>query len=482
MIQLSSPKVRRPCNHHYISKLLVQYLYAAVCSHASIHSSCVKGHRKYCAVEICDAERNVTPDSDLAFRPLNQISHIHRHLLDLRVVELLDIPHVAHVVASDEVDGNTLTTETAGTTNPVDVILPVGGEVVVDDQGNLLDVNATSQQVGGDQHTGGSGTELAHDKLTTLLVHIPMKSRDGEVTLGHLVQQPVHLTPSVDVDDGLSDGESLVEIAKGVQLPVLTLNTDVELLDTLEGKLVLLHEDANRVPHEVPGDLKHLHGHGGGEQANLHLGGQKLEHVIDLVLEATGKHLVSLVKSEDLHLVGPKGATVDHVMDTARGADNNILARLQLPDILPNIGTTDASVALNLHIVSKSEHHLLDLLGKLTGRSQNEGLAILDIGVNPLQASDGEGSSLSGTGLSLSNGVPSLDQGQSTTLLDSRRLLETVGKDATEQVLIQAHVIESLADLVPVGLDIGISESGVESRSVLLSTRTLLISHFVLCS
>ena len=46
------------------------------------------------------------------------------------------------------------------------------------------------------------------------------------------VRVPVYLPARVAVDDGLGDGEGLVEIAKRVKLPLLALNCDVELLDT----------------------------------------------------------------------------------------------------------------------------------------------------------------------------------------------------------------------------------------------------------
>ena len=54
----------------------------------------------------------------------------------------------------------------------MDIVFAVGRQVVVDDQGDLLDVDTTSQEVGGDQDSGGAGTELAHDHVTLLLVHV----------------------------------------------------------------------------------------------------------------------------------------------------------------------------------------------------------------------------------------------------------------------------------------------------------------------
>merc|ERR1711874_67404 len=70
----------------------------------------------------------------------------------LGVVELLYILKRAFVVVGHEVDGNSLTTESASSSNPVNVVLPVGGQVVVDDERDLLDVNPPGQEVGGDPH------------------------------------------------------------------------------------------------------------------------------------------------------------------------------------------------------------------------------------------------------------------------------------------------------------------------------------------
>ncbi len=43
---------------------------------------------------------------------------------------------------------------------PVDVVLAVGWEIVVDDEGHLLDVDTTSKQIGGDENAGRAAAEL----------------------------------------------------------------------------------------------------------------------------------------------------------------------------------------------------------------------------------------------------------------------------------------------------------------------------------
>ena len=85
----------------------------------------------------------------------------------------------------------------------------------------------------------------------------------------HLLGEPVDLSASVAENDSLGDGERLVQVAEGVQLPLLALDRDVELADTLEGELLLLDEDSNRLAHEPGGHLQDLGGHGGRQKDDL---------------------------------------------------------------------------------------------------------------------------------------------------------------------------------------------------------------------
>lgn len=218
---------------------------------------------------------------------LDEVGHVHRHLLNLGAVELFNLAHHADIISSDKVDRNTLATETTTTTNAMNVVLTVGGEIVVDDQGNLLDINTTGQKVSGDEDTRGAGAELLHDKVTLGLVHVTVHGRDGEITGSELVGKPVDLAAGVAEDDGLGDGDSLIQIGEGIELPLLLLDGDVELLDTFKGKLVLLDQDADGVAHELGGDLKDVLGHGGREKDDLGALGKELEDVVDLLGETT---------------------------------------------------------------------------------------------------------------------------------------------------------------------------------------------------
>jgi len=63
------------------------------------------------------------------------------------------------------------------------------------------------------------------------------------------------------------------------------------------------------------------------------------------------------------------------------------------------------------------------------------------------------------TRLSLRNQIPSKHGRLDSTLLDCRRLLETIGVDTPEKILRDVHGIERLDSLIPVGGDVGIRHS-----------------------
>lgn len=147
---------------------------------------------------------------------------------------------------------------------------------------------------------------------------------------------------------------------------------------------------------------------------------------------------------------------------------------LQLAHVIAHVGAADARVALGLQVIAEGNHDLLDLGRQLTGRGQNQRLAFWDVGVDLLQDRDGKCSSLTSTRLGLGNDVVPLDARHNSALLDGRRLLETVGVDAAEQLLLQAHVVEVVDGLVPVGLDNAI---GLHTGGAIVGLLLSVVTH-----
>ena len=317
----------------------------------------------------------------------------------------------------------------------MDVVLTVARQVVVDDQAHLLHVDTAGPHIGGDEHAAVTAAEVVHDAVALLLRHLAVHAADGEVGLAHLLGQPVDLAAGVAEDDGLGDGEGVVEVAQGVELPVLLLDGDKVLLEALEGQLVALDEDAHGVGHELGGHVEHVVGQGGADDDDLGGGRQVAVHVVDLLAEALVQQLVGLVQHQHLDVARAQVAAADHVGDAARRAGHDVLAVVELADVLADVGAADAGVALHVHVVAEGHDDGLDLGGELARGGEDEGLGLAHGGVDDLEHADREGGRLTRAGLGLGDGVAALADLHDGARLHGRGGFVAVGVDAAEEVL-----------------------------------------------
>lgn len=102
----------------------------------------------------------------------DEIRHVHRHLFNGCIVKSLNILQGALVFLSHHVDGNTFPTETTTSADPVNIVFSVCWQVIVNNQGDLLDINSSSQQICSNEDTTGPGSELPHNDISLLLVHV----------------------------------------------------------------------------------------------------------------------------------------------------------------------------------------------------------------------------------------------------------------------------------------------------------------------
>jgi len=183
--------------------------------------------------------------------------------------------------------------------------------------------------------------------------------------------------------------------------------------------------------------------HSGGEEADLDVRRQRLEDVVDLVHETARKHLVGLVQHGSDEVIHPKVPRIDHVEDAAGPADDQVLALAVPVDVISRRGAADADVALHALVVSQRPGDLLDLTRQLARGRQDERLAVnLGAVVNALEATYDECRRLARAGLCLADGITAIKDGLDAALLDGAGLLEAVGVDATEEVLIEIVVVE----------------------------------------
>ena len=347
----------------------------------------------------------------------------------------LNVAKDPNIFGSNKVDGNTLATEPTATTNTMDVVLSIARQVIVDNQTDLLDIDTTRPNVGRNQHPTVSASEIVHNTVTFLLRHLSVHAANGEVGFAHLLRQPIDLAARVAEDDGLRDGKGIVEIAKGIKLPVLLLDGDEILLQALKGQLVTLDQDTNGIRHELGRHVEHIVRKCGADYHDLSGGREIAVDVVDLFAEATVKELVCLVKDEHLDVARTKMTAANHVGDATGGPRNDVLAVVELPDIFANVGTADAGMALHVHVVAKGHDDGLDLGGKFACRGEDESLSFANGGVDDLKHTDRESRRFTRTGLGLGDSIATFANLDDCSRLDCGGRLVTVRIDTSEEIL-----------------------------------------------
>lgn len=100
------------------------------------------------------------------------------------------------------------------------------------------------------------------------------------------------------------------------------------------------------------------------------------------------KHLIGFIKDKHLHAVSLEDATLNHVVDTTWSTDDDLRSILESLHVLTDIGTTNASMTLNVHEVTDGDNNLLDLLCKFSSWGKDQSLASLKLRINLLKARD----------------------------------------------------------------------------------------------
>ena len=195
-----------------------------------------------------------------------------------------------------------------------------------------------------------------------------MHRRNSEICVAHLVGQPVDLTPGITEDDSLCDRQGVVEVAERVEFPFFFLYGDEVLLQTLERQLVTFDEDTNGISHELGCHVKNVVWQRGRDYAYLSCGRQIAIYVVNLFAEATIEEVVCFIENKKFDVTSAKISASNHVGNSTWCSGDNVLPIVELSDIFPDIRSSDASMALDTHVVAQCHHNRLNLCSKFTSR------------------------------------------------------------------------------------------------------------------
>lgn len=257
-----------------------------------------------------------------------------RNLLVGLPEELEQVSHDVFVATVEERCGSTGVSGTTGTTDTMNVVVDVGGQIVVHDVGDVGNIETTGSNGGRNKDGGTAGPESLQRHLTLALGAVTVDGGGGKI-LGHEeVAKHVGHALGLDEDEGettggLGDEDVEQDRALVAVLDVLDLLGDVlrRGADTADGQ-----EDV--VLQEVLGEDLDVPGEGGTEHERLALASSwhvlALHDSPDLRLETHVKHTISLVEDKVLDVGETDATTLDEIDHTSGGGAEQVTPTLHL--------------------------------------------------------------------------------------------------------------------------------------------------------
>ncbi len=302
---------------------------------------------------------------------------------------------------------------------------PAGGEVVVEQMGELLDVQPPCGDIGGNQHLNGPALEVGQGLLPGGLALVAVNGGGGDARFDQICGHLIGPVLGAGKDQGVFHLLLLNELGEQLCL-VPPVHVVQPLLDDLHRGGHWVHRHPDRLVKQGIHQPLHLRRHGGGEEQRLLLLGQPAQNALDVMNKAHVQHPVGLIQNKNFQPGQINEPLSIEVPQPSGGGDQNIHPSLEalhlgsLPHAAENDGTAQREV---LAIGLKA---LVDLQGQLPGRGENQGAngpAGHRRGGQPLKNRGGKGAGLTGAGLGAAQHVPPGQRGGDGFFLNGGGLL-----------------------------------------------------------
>ncbi len=209
----------------------------------------------------------------------------------------LNLAQPAVLLGGDQGDRLARLAGATSTADAVNVSLGAFRNVVVDDVGDVRDVETAGRDIGRDQDIGLATPEAAHHAVTLGLREVAVERLDRVAACHQGLAEFVHAVLGAAEDHGRAGLLGVQNPGQRVHL-ARPGHLEVALPDLRDRHLLAGNADGFRVSHVPAGEVHDPRRHGGGEEGGLALLGHLLEDPLDVLDEAHVQHFVGFVEDE----------------------------------------------------------------------------------------------------------------------------------------------------------------------------------------
>ena len=262
----------------------------------------------------------------------------------------------------------------SGAADAVDIVVICRGKVIVDDVRDIVDVESSGGDVGGDQNLDEIVFELFEGALALALGLVAVNGLGFEATLDEFFGKLFHAV------FGPAEDKHFFEI--GIVQDVVQ---NVDFVHAFDLHDVLLHIFGSGLGFDGDGDwifqklLNQIFDgsrHSGGETESMPLGWDIRHDELDVIHKPHIKHLVRFVENDRFHFAEFQNSSIDEIEHSSRRADDQVVFVSQVADLHIDVGAADAADGIEPKAFGKNAKFLVDLKRQFAGRGHNENLLV----------------------------------------------------------------------------------------------------------
>ena len=308
-------------------------------------------------------------------------------------------PQTALFARRDNRDGNTCGRSPSGSSAPMDILLYLVRQIVIEHMGQVVHIQTSGRHIGSHQKLEVLETEPAHRIVALRLGKIPMQGIGIVPILDQLFGHLLGLAPGPAENDGI---DIRVKVDNPLQGQVAILGIDHVVMMGHIGRTLVLGPNRHllRLMHVMIGYLTDFLRHRSREKPSMLVFRRVFQNAVQLVPETHVEHLVGLIEHHRMQMAEIDFAPAQDIQHTPRRGHDDFHAPGNLVQLAFYAGATVNGANPQIgNILGK----ILQILGYLHAefpcRTQHQGFDSLVLGIALFNQGKAEGRCLSCPGL-----------------------------------------------------------------------------------